>query len=191
MRLLPISLAGWLAATAAGAAEFTAREQATLDRGKPAVEVRVDHDGESGLIRGAIDIAAPAETVFKVIVDCDLAPKMVSSLKSCRVLERDPAGRWDVREEISKMTFVPSVRNVVRSDYDPPGAVRFQRTGGDLKVFEGSWRLEPHAGGVRVLYESRVSAPFRVPGYVARIALRIQVPQALEALRRESEARAH
>ena len=191
MRLLLIYLAGSLAASTGAAADLTAREQAALDRGKPVVEVRGDPDGASGLIRGAVDIAAPAETVFRVIADCDLAPKMVSSLKSCRVLERDPAGHWDVREEISKMTFVPSVRNVFRSDYDPPKSVRFARTGGDLKVFEGAWRIEPHGKGVRVFYENRVSTPFRVPGYLARIALRIEVPQALEALRRESEARAH
>jgi uncharacterized membrane protein len=142
------------------------------------------------VIEAAIDIAAPPEVVFKVITDCDLAPKMVTSLKSCRVVDRDPAGRWDVREQVSKMTFVPSVTNVFRSDFDPPSGVRFHRVGGDLTVFEGQWRIEPHGKGVRVFYESRVSAPFRVPGYLARFALRLEVPDALMALRRESLARA-
>jgi len=187
-RLLLIALL--LAPGLARAAELTAREQAALERGRPVVAVSADADGESGLIRGAIDIAAPPEVVFKVITDCDLAPKMVDSLKSCRVLERDPAGRWDVREQISKMTFVPSVRNVFRSDYDPPGHVAFHRVGGDLKVFEGEWRIEPHGAGSRVFYENRVSAPFRVPGYLARLGLRLEVPKALQALRRESLARA-
>jgi len=190
MRLFLMSLVVWLAAAPAGAAELSARAWAALDRGKPFVEVTSEGDGASGLIRGAIDIAAPAEVVFKVIADCDLAPRMVASLKSCKVLERDPAGRWDVREEISKMTFVPSVRNVFRSDYEPPSRVSFHRTGGDLKVFAGEWRIEPRPGGVRVFYENRVSTPFRVPGYLARMALRMQVPQALEALRRESLAAA-
>jgi carbon monoxide dehydrogenase subunit G len=178
------------AASLAAAAELSPRELAVLDRGRAYVEVRPDTDGESGLIRAAIDIAAPPEVVFKVITDCDLAPRMVASLKSCRIVERDPAGRWDVREEISKMTFVPSVRNVFRSDYDPPQRVRFLRVGGDLKVFEGEWRIEPHGTGSRVFYENRASAPFRVPGYLARFALRLEVPQALQALRRESVARA-
>jgi carbon monoxide dehydrogenase subunit G len=178
-----------LAPAVARAAELSPRDQAALDGGRPVVEVRADPDGESGLIRAAIDVAAPPEAVFQVITDCDLAPRMVASLKSCRVVERDPAGHWDVREEISKMTFVPSVRNVFRSDYEPPGHVRFHRTGGELRVFEGVWRIEPHGAGSRVFYENRVSTPFRVPGYLARIALRIEVPQALQALRRESLAR--
>ncbi|MDB5476100.1 MAG: polyketide cyclase [Phenylobacterium sp.] len=179
-----------LAPAVAHAAEPSPHDQAALDRGRPVVEVRADPDGASGLIRAAIDVAAPPEVVFQVIADCELAPKMVQSLKSCRIVERDPAGHWDVREEISKMSFVPSVRNLFRSDYEPPGHVRFHRTGGDLKVFEGEWRIEPHGAGSRVFYENRVSTPFRVPGYLARIALRLEVPQALQALRRESLARA-
>jgi ribosome-associated toxin RatA of RatAB toxin-antitoxin module len=176
-------------AVSARAFDLPPRAGAALARGRPSVEVSADPDGVSGVIAGAIDIAAPPEVVFSVVTDCDLAPKMVDSLKSCRILERDPAGRWDVREDISKMTFLPSVRNVFRSDYDPPRVVRFHRVGGDLKVFEGEWRIEPRAGGVRVFYDSRVGAPFRVPGYLARIALRIEVPMALMALRRESLAR--
>jgi hypothetical protein len=153
------------------------------------VEISADPGGDSGVIAGVIDIAAPPEVVFGVITDCDLAPKMVASLKSCRILDRDPAGHWDVREDISRMGFLPSVRNVFRSDYDPPRTIRFHRIGGDLKVFEGVWRIEPRPGGVRVFYDSRVSAPFRVPAYLARLALRFEVPKALLALRRESLAR--
>lgn len=189
MRFVLPLIAGLAAAWAAHAAEFTPHEQQALAHGRPVVDVRADADGVSGLIRAAIDIPAPPEVVFQVIADCDLAPRMVVSLKSCRVLERDPAGHWDVREEISKMTFVPSVRNVFRSDYEAPRRIRFHRVGGDLKVFEGEWRIEPTASGSRVAYENRVSTPFHVPGYLARFALRLEVPQALQALRRESVAR--
>ena len=179
-----------LAGSAARAADLDPSVQAQLARGRPYVQVRADADGESGLIQAAIDIAAPPQVVWNVVTDCDLAPRMVASLKSCRILEKDPAGAWDVREDISKMGFLPSVRNVFRSDYDPPRSVRFHRVAGDLKVYEGEWRIEPRGGETRVFYESRVSAPFRVPGPIARIALRYEVPQALMALRRECLARA-
>jgi hypothetical protein len=58
-----------------------------------------------------------------------------------------------------------------------------------LRVFEGEWRLEPRGGLVRVTYQATVAAPFAVPGWVARIALRHDVPMALLALRREAMAR--
>jgi carbon monoxide dehydrogenase subunit G len=179
-----------LAAAAARAAELPVRAQAQLDRGRPYVEVKPDPDGSSGVIFAAIDVAAPEAVVWSVMTDCDLAPKMVANLKSCRILERDPQGRWDIREEVSKMTFAPSVRTVYREDFEPTHRMAFHRTGGDLKVFEGDWRLEPHGDEVRVTYEARVAAPFAVPGWMARLALRHDVPMALLALRREAMARA-
>lgn len=187
--LLALALIAW-APSAAGAFELPARAEAALERGRPVVLVRADPDGVSGLIQAAIDVAAPPEAIWSVITDCDLAPRMVESLKSCRIVERDPDGRWDVREHISKMTFLPPVRNVFRTDYDPPRLARFHRVGGDLKVFEGEWRLEPHGDRMRVFYESRASVPFNVPGPLARIALRRDVRHALLALSSESLARA-
>ena len=188
MRVLLI-VAMLAAAWPAGAFELPPRAQALLDRGRPYAEVTPDPDGSSGRIRAAIDIAAPPETIWSVMTDCDLAPKMVANLKSCRILERDPQGRWDIREQISRMTFLPSVRSVFREDFEPPRRMTFHRVGGDLKVLEGEWLLTPRGGQTQVTYEARVAAPFSVPGWIARLALRHDVPMALLALRRESMAR--
>jgi len=189
MRTL-LLIAALLAAGPAAGAQLPERAEAALDRGRPFVEVRPDPDGRSGVIRAAIDVAAPQAVVWSVMTDCDLAPKMEAKLKSCRVLERDPQGRWDIREEVTRATFTPSVRTVYREDFDPPRRMSFHRTDGDLQVLEGEWRLEPHGDEVRVTYEARVAAPFAVPGWIARLALRHDVPMALAALRREAMARA-
>ena len=142
------------------------------------------------MIRAAIDIAASPEAIWAVMTDCALAPKMVDNLKSCRILERDPQGRWDVREFRSAApACVPEVRNIFRSDFEPGQKISFHRTGGDLAVMEGEWRLTPHGDGVRVTYEARVAAPFSVPGWIARFALRNDVYAALIAFRREAVAR--
>jgi carbon monoxide dehydrogenase subunit G len=177
-------------ATPAQALDLPPRAAAVLEQGRPYVEVRPDTDGSSGAVLGVVDIAAPIDVVWKVMTDCDLAPKMVANLKSCRILERDPAGRWDVREFVSRPTVVlPPVRNVFRSEYQPDQKITFHRTGGDLAVFEGEWRVEPHEGQVRVSYEAHIAAPFSVPGWLARIALRGDVHAALLAFQREAMAR--
>ena len=175
-----------LAAGPARAGDLPPRAEDMLDRGRPWVEVTPDADGYSGQIRAAIDIPASKEAIWAKMLDCDAALRMVANLKSCRILDRDPMGRWDVREQISSAAFLPSVRNVYRSDYDKPNSIRFQRTGGDMRVFEGSWRLETRQDGVRVRYEARAAAPFTVPGWIARATLRHDVSAALLALRRET-----
>lgn len=181
-----------LAATSpAMAFDLPARADALLQKGRPFVEVRPDPDGSSGLILGAIDVPAPLEVVWATVKDCDLAPKMAPNLKSCRIVDRDAAGRWDVREQISKGGLIPSMRSVFRSDYDYARAIRFHRIDGDLSVLEGEWRFARQPDGdVRVIYENRVTAPFHVPGAIARLVLRHDVPLALMALRREALAKA-
>ncbi len=182
-------IAALLAAGPTWATPLPDRAVSQVEKGRPYVEVKPDAEGSSGLVLAAIDVAAPQAVVWSVMTDCDLAPKMVENLKSCRIVDRDPQGRWDVREEVSKMTFAPSVRVVYREDFDPQHSMTFHRTDGDLKVFEGQWRLEPHGDRVRVTYEARVAAPFSVPGWIARLALRHDLPLALLALRQEAMAR--
>ncbi len=162
-----------------------------LSRGQVWLEVRPDPAGASGLVRAGLDIEAPPDTVWAVMLDCQLAPRMVSNLKSCKVLERDPGGRWDVREQVAKPLLFPPMRTVFHSDYDPPHGFRFHRTGGDLPVLEGEWRLQPLDGGrrTRVLYESRAELPFDAPGPLARILLRQEIAAALQGLKRECLAR--
>lgn len=156
------------------------------------VEVRPDPDGASGLIRAVEEIAAPPEIVWSLLTDCALAPRLAPGLKSCRILERDPAGRWDIREQISRPGLMPRFRSVVRSDFEAPRRLRFRRTDGDLKVLEGEWRLTPVRGGraTRVVYESRAASPYAVPGSLARLVIRRDVTLAMAALKRESLARA-
>lgn len=191
MRILAVLLVLLAAGAPALALDLPARADALLQRGRPFVDVRPDPDGSSGLILAAIDIPAPLEVVWATVTDCSLAPKMAPNLKSCRVVGRDPAGRWEVREQISKGGLIPSVRSVFRSDYDYPRLIRFHRVDGDLSVLEGSWRFAPQPDGdVRVTYENRVAAPFHVPGPVARLVLRHDVPMALLALRHEAMAKA-
>jgi uncharacterized protein YndB with AHSA1/START domain len=185
------ALAVLLVASPARAWEPTGQVLAGLSRG-PYVEVRPDPDGASGLIRAAEEIAAPPGVVWALLTDCELAPRMAPGLKSCRILERDPCGRWDLREQIARPTLMPRFRSVVRSDFEPPRRLRFRRTDGDLKVLEGEWRLTPLQGGraTRVVYESRAASPYAVPGALARLVLRRDVLAAMAALKRESLARA-
>ena len=78
-----------------------------LARGQAWLEVRPDPAGASGLVRAGLEIDAPPDVVWTVMLDCQLAPRMVSNLKSCTVLERDPAGRWDLREQVAKPLLFP------------------------------------------------------------------------------------
>ena len=161
-----------------------------LSRGEVHAEVHPAGDGVSGVVRGAVEIAATPEVVWRTITDCGRAGRMAPSVKSCRITGRDPAGRWDVREMTVRSGLMPSFRTEFRSDFTPLRSIRFRCTSGDIRFCDGEWRLEPLAGGrTRVLYENRASSPFPAPAIVARAAMRLDLADALRALRREAEGR--
>jgi carbon monoxide dehydrogenase subunit G len=180
----------WTALALIGLCAASAGAMASARESPPVVEVDADNHGASGDIRAQVDIAAPPATVWKVLIDCGQVPHLMVGAKSCRVLQHDPAGRWDVREQVSQGALLPAIRTVLRSDYDAPKTVHFHRIDGDLKVLEGSWRLDPLDSGLRtrVSYESRVQAPFGIPAFLARTVLRGDMPKTMNNLRNACEA---
>ena len=62
--------------------------------------------------------------------------------------------------------------------------------GGDLKVEDGEWRLEPLNGGrgARVIYVNRIAANILAPAALVRAGLKNDTPKVLLNLRRESMA---
>jgi len=186
IRTIALTLA--LALTVGGAAQadtLPADAGRSLKAGLPWVSVTLDPDGESALIHAAIDIPAPAERVWKTMTDCRYAARMVTNVTRCRVLQQG-AG-WDIREHVtSGNMFLPAIRNVFRSDYEPYRRIRFRRVDGDLKTMEGEWGLQAlnDAKWTRVTYENRLGARLKVPAVAVRAGLRKDTPKVLVNLRR-------
>lgn len=159
-----------------------------LARGGVHAEVHPDGDGVSGVVFGAVEIEAPPAVVWRTITDCGRAGRMAPSVKSCRITMRDPAGRWDVREMIVRSGLMPAFRTEFRSEFTPLRSIRFHCTAGDIRTCDGEWRLQALEGDrTLVLYENRASSPFPAPAIVARAAMRMDLAEALRALRREAE----
>ncbi len=161
-------------------------EQAILASGRPFSEV-IPATGGAGQIQAAIDIAAPPRIVWTVMNDCNGLNRIILSITSCKILGGDSRNGWDIREQITKGNLiVPTIRNVVRNDYQPYTHIRFRKAGGDLKVEEGEWRLEPLNGGAgtRVIYVNRVAANIVAPAVLVREGMKRDTAKVLVNLRR-------
>lgn len=172
--------------TAAGPAlALSPADMTRLRSGEPVLSVSRVPGGHAVRVRATIDIPAPAEHVWSIMTDCGRAADFVPGLESCRVLQRDPAGRWDIREHrIAWVWFLPRIRSVFRSVYDAPKRLRFRRIAGDLKRSEGEWRLMPLTRGkTRVHYEATVAASVPAPDFMVESVLRRDVATVLRRLR--------
>jgi len=155
----------------------------------PNIHVALDPARNAAEIRASIDIPAPPAIVWRVMIDCARAYKIVSGLVACRILEASADGSNDVREHvIDPGFFLPHFRNRFRSDYLPRRLIRFRRISGDFKVADGEWRLEPRVGGqaTRVAYHAHLALFAPVPGVLVRAGIRHDFPNVLRALRREA-----
>jgi hypothetical protein len=163
----------------------------TLTGGQPYSEVSAAADG-AGLIHAAIDINAPPKVVWMVMNDCRYISKLITSALSCRVLQGDAERNgWDIKETITKGGFfIPSIHNVYRSDYQPYTLIKFRKAGGNLKVEDGLWRLEPlnNGAGTRVIYENLVAADIMAPAPLVREGMRKDTAKVLVNLRNTTMA---
>ena len=169
-------------------AEFTPADELRLSRGEVLVDATRAPMGSGTRISAAIDVSLPAALVWPVMTDCERAPTFVPGLSSCRVLQRDAGGAWDIREHISSPGWpLPDFRTVFRSTYDPTRSVHFSRVDGDLKRSEGEWLLLPLHGGAstRIVYVAEVEYDTWAPAFILRDHLAAQMRRVLLALQRE------
>jgi len=145
-------------------------------------------DGSHGL-RAEFDIAAPITVVWAVLVDCDTAAQHVPGMKSCKVLQQDRGGLWDIREHRVKLPWFPLVlRNVVRSDYELLARLRYQKARPDGQRLDGEWHLNSINGGsaTHIVYVGYLTGVLPIP----ELILRAYVREGIEAVRTESLSRA-
>ena len=151
-----------------------------------------DDRGADGVVSGVVDIPARPAVVWKILYDCPNAPKIMSNLKSCRVLQSEGglAAKSDVREhQIVWTSLLPTVRSVFRSQYVTNSSIEFVKTdGGELTVLEGEWRLEPTktGEGTRLLYRARFGFLPLMPSFLVRQSLAADFPVFLETIRGEA-----
>lgn len=174
--------------------ELTVAQQKSLEDGGHVIQVWRDRTRDDGAmdVFGAIDIQAPAATIWKIMLDCEQALKIVKDMRSCEILETAPDGSWDIREQKIKVgPLLPKSISIFRSDYIEPHSIKISLQGGNMKVQDGVWKLDPvPSGKVRVMYRAAVRSKFTVPNGLIKRAMRKDVPEILRKMRSEAEDQA-
>jgi carbon monoxide dehydrogenase subunit G len=159
---------------------------------EPTVKIEHDEARDATVIHAAIDIDAKPAAVWAVITDCDRAPKYVPNMESCRIVEREANGRWQLRETVHNVMLLPRIRSVSRLEFENGRRMTFKSAGGDMRVAEGQWKLEPLDKGkaTRLRYDAVLALNFSVPRFMINQAASRDVPSLMKAIARESLAEA-
>ena len=84
----PVILALSAMCSAAGAQSYDAA---------PVVQAEAGADS-SASVSASFDIAAPPTVVWATLIDCEHATRFMPKLIRCKVLQKGPGDRWEIRE---------------------------------------------------------------------------------------------
>ena len=143
-------------------------------------------EGAATRVSAVVEIAASPVAVWAVLTDCARAPNVIPHLESCRIVDKDPAGRWDLREHIINPPLLPRMRTLVRNDFQVPRRLAFKLQGGDMRVSDGAWELQPLNGGTRLTYVAVIAPKFVTPQFLITRAMAQDFPAMLKAIQRSS-----
>jgi len=109
----------------------------------------------------SIELDAPIDEVWDVVVDIETAPDWQNGFESVEVIERDDQGRVLVANTESDAK-VKTVKTRLRFSYDEPHLVEWRQEKGDLKSLVGAWDLED-------LGDGRTHVTYRLEGDPGRV----------------------
>ncbi|HEY2807332.1 MAG TPA: SRPBCC family protein [Steroidobacteraceae bacterium] len=165
-------------------------EDPAIQKRLAAREIVVQVQPDAQHVSAAVIIRAPAGVVWRVITDCEEAPRFMPGMKACRRLDSAADGSWeDIEREYKYSWLMPAAHDVVRTEYHKPERIEFQRVSGDFKDQKGAWLLSASPDGTTTVleYQFYVELGFWLPRSLIQRSLRNDLPAAMKAVRARAE----
>jgi uncharacterized membrane protein len=165
-------------------------EDPAIQKRLAAREIVVHVEPDAVHVAAAVTIRAPAEVVWRVITDCEDAPRFMPGMRVCRRLDSAADGSWEnIEREYKYSWLMPAAHDVVRTEYHKPGKIEFQRVSGDFRDQRGAWLLSASPDGTATVleYQFYVDLGFWLPHSLIQHSLRSDLPAAMKAVRARAE----
>jgi carbon monoxide dehydrogenase subunit G len=158
-----------------------------LAQSEPKFTVSHDEARNAMVIHASIDIDAPPSVVWNVVTDCNRAPKYVPNMESCRIVQQEARG-VQIRESIHNVMLLPRIRSLSRVEFDNGRRMSFTKAGGDMRIAEGEWRLDPIEKGkaTRLRYDAVLALNMSVPNFMVENIATRDVPALMKNIEHES-----
>lgn len=153
--------------------------------GQMLVETEAPEVGKWPLhVRIVLPVEVEPEAVWKVLTDYEHMAEFVPHMARCRVMERKED--TITVEEVFKHIFV-SMELLLSIKESPPNRIDFRLVGGNMRVYDGHWSIEPHNPvGTLLSLEVAVQPGFRAPRGIVSWILKKELPEGVMAIRKKA-----
>ena len=151
-------------------------------------EVRVSRlPGKTYEVHGAFEVAASSSAVLDVLTDYEGIPAFVSSMKESRVRETRADGSILVEQKATVGVFLlKRTVTILLEVRRGPQSLRFEDVGREsFWRYEGGWRTEETADGMKVTYHLIAQPDFVAPSMVMSRAMKRGARDLLNEVRAE------
>ncbi|MGR3296498.1 MAG: SRPBCC family protein [Candidatus Bathyanammoxibius sp.] len=129
-------------------------------------------------------VEVPQQTLWGILTDYESLPDFVPHLEECTVVDRVKDRVY--LEEVFKC-FPLTMRLDLEIKEEPPNRVVFKRYSGNMKMYEGYWKIDP-ASPETSIFTLKVKAQpdFPVPQKVLTWILRTEIPKGMLEMRKQA-----
>jgi ribosome-associated toxin RatA of RatAB toxin-antitoxin module len=153
---------------------------------------RIDVVENAGVFRvdASFTVAAPAQTVAKVLTDYERIPEFMPDVTTSQVLSRTDAGLVVEQEATAKFMMFSKRVHLVLDVAEDGNTIRFRdRCGKSFTTYEGAWILTETNGVTAVAYQLSAKPSFEVPGFVLKRLLKRDAGVMIDRLKAEITSR--
>jgi len=131
-----------------------------------------------------IEIDAPVETVYAVIVDYGRYPEFLPEIENAEVVQRD----GDTVDVQFSLNLIKRLTYTLRLVGEPDRGVSWTLVEGMFQTNDGGWNLEALDGGrTRATYRIEVAVGVFVPGSITKRLVGSTLPTTLAAFKARAE----
>ncbi|HHT9153225.1 MAG TPA: SRPBCC family protein [Candidatus Hypogeohydataceae bacterium YC40] len=131
-------------------------------------------------VKIVLPIKAETEAVWKVLTEYDQMKEFVPHMTKCRVIEQQ--GNTFNVEQVYKHLLI-SMKLLLSIKHNHPNRIDFHLVGGNMKVYDGHWSIEPYnPGGTLLSLEVDVQPGFFAPRGIVSWILKKELPEGVMAV---------
>ena len=161
-------------------------------RGAEDLAVDAVRKGEFIEVRAHATLEASLSVIWTALTDYDRLPEFIPGLRKSKVVSRKgPVVIVEQSGEARFLMFTFPIEVTLEATERPPSQIQVRALAGNLRHFEGGYRVEPEPNGSKIVLKwvGSIIPDVSLPPLIGEVVMRMQIEDQFTGMVREIERR--